>query len=82
MTNPIGGLTANNAAFNWMNRVDAVRGLCSFRGNNPSLLLNSEKQLTSDMLNDRLGYKAGMLQQDGLKKLSDENIKRTFSTFA
>lgn len=81
MIKPVGRLSANNAAFNWMNASSSLTNLCSFSGN-PASLLSSEKNLTSNMLNDSLTYKAGMLQDQSMKKLSDENIKRTFSTFA
>lgn len=80
MIKPVGRLSANNAAFNWMNASNSLTSL-SFSGN-PASLLSSEKNLTSNMLNDSLTYKAGMLQDQSMKKLSDENIKRTFSTFA
>jgi len=74
-------LSANNAAFNWMNSANALIGLTSFTGN-ANQLRRSELGLTLGMLNNGLNYKAGMLQEDSMKKISDANIKRTFSTFA
>jgi hypothetical protein len=82
MVNPINRLNANNAAYNWMSSANSIMGLCSFSGANSLMLLNSEKQLTSDMFRDTTLYKASLLQEETAKKLSDENIKRTFSTFA
>lgn len=81
MTNPIGGLTASNAAFNWMSAAQARIGLLSFKGNSASLLA-ADKQLTCDMFNDSLMYKVGLLQEETNKKIRDANIKRTFSIFA
>jgi len=81
MTNRIGGLTAGNAAFNWMNASNSLMGLTAFRGNSRSLL-SAEQNLTSGMLNDSLMYKAGLLQEESMKKIQNENIKRTFSIFA
>ena len=80
MTNRIGGLTANNAAFNWMNASNSLMNL-SFRGNSSSLL-SSEKGLNASMLNDSFIYKAALLQEESMKKVQNENIKRTFSIFA
>lgn len=83
---PVSRLSSNNAAFNWMNASSSLVGLCSFTGNsntnNFRNLKSAELGLTLGMLNDSLNYKAGMLQEQSMKKLSDENIKRTFSTFA
>lgn len=75
--------TANNAAYNWMRASDSLMSLCSFTGNvNPMFLLNADQQLTSDMATNATLYKISMAREESLKKLSDENIKRTFSTFA
>lgn len=71
MTNPIGGLTAYNAAYNWMS---AANSLMSFKGNSTALQLQ--------MLNDGVAYKAGLLMQESQDKITKDNIKRTFSTFA
>ena len=71
MTNPIGGLTANYAAYNWMN---AANSLMTFKGNST--------YLQQQMLNDSLNYKAGLLMQETQDKLTKDNIKRTFSVFA
>lgn len=81
MTNRIGGLSASDAAFNYMNAANSLTNLCSFSAN-PNSLLAAEKQLQFDMFNDSLSYKARLAQDESLKKLTDENIKRQFSTFA
>lgn len=81
MTNPIGRLSANNAAYNWMNASNSLIGLCSFRGNSASLM-SAERNLRLNMLNDSLNYRAGLLMDESMKKVQDENIKRTFSMFA
>ena len=78
---PVGRLSSNNAAFNWMNASNSLMGLCSF-GGNTDRLRRAELGLTLGMLNDSLNYKAGILQEESARKLSKENIKRTFSTFA
>lgn len=82
MTNPIGRLSANNAAYNLMNASNSLIRLCSFTGGNPTSLLSAEKNLTTNMLNDSLIYKAGLLMDESQDKLAKENIKRTFSIFA
>lgn len=82
MTNPIGGLTANNAAYNWMSSANSLRNLASFGGGNSDALLAAEKRLTSNMLNDSVKYRAGLLMQESQDKIAKENIKRTFSIFA
>lgn len=81
MTNPIGGLTASNAAYNYMNSANALMNLCSFKGGNSASLLSAEKSLTLGMLNDSLRYKAGLLMQESQDKLAKENIKHTFTMF-
>lgn len=81
MIKPVGRLTSNEAASNWMSAADSRVGLCNLAGT-PSTIISMDKNLTSNMLNDSLTYKAGLLQEESLKKLSNENIKRSFSTFA
>lgn len=81
MTNRIGGLTANNAAYNWMSSASALNAL-SFRGGNGASLLSQEKSLRTSMLNDGVSYKAGLLMDETQHRLQKENIKRTFSIFA
>lgn len=71
MTNPIGSLTANNAAYRWMS---AANSLMTFKGNSTPLQLQ--------MLNDSLAYRAGLLMQESQDRITKENIKRTFSIFA
>lgn len=79
---PVGRLSANDAAFNYMNASNSLTSLCTFTGADRRSLLSSELKLRRDMLNDSLNYKAALLQEATLKKLSEENIKRSFSTFA
>ena len=79
MVNPISRLTANNAAYSWMNSANA---LMSFNGENGSSLLSNENLLRTNMLNDSLNYKASLLMDETNKKLVNEDIKRTFSIFA
>lgn len=84
MTNRIGGLSANNAAFNWMNASNSLMGLMSFKGNlnSQGSLLSAEKNLTLGMLNNDLLYNATVYQEDAIRKARNENIKRSFSIFA
>ncbi len=81
MTNRIGGLRAGDAAYNYMSAANSLTNLCSCPST-PNSLLASEKQLQFGMLNDDLSYKARLAQDESLKKLTDENVKRSFSTFA
>lgn len=81
IVSPISRLTANNAAYNWMNASNALMGLINFQGN-PRTLMAAEQALNSSMLQSSLLYKTSLLQEESLKKLEDQNIKRTFSTFA
>lgn len=78
---PISRLSANNAAFNWMNSANSLMGLISF-GGSPRSLLAAEQQLTMGMLTDSFKYRAYNAMADSQEKLEKENIKRTFSTFA
>lgn len=81
MIQPINRLNANNAAYNWMNSADALRGL-AFTGNgNMRSLLSAENNLTTQMLNDSLIYRASLLMEESQDKINKENIKRTFSMF-
>lgn len=82
MTNPIGGLTSNNAAYNWMSAANSLRNLTSFGRGNSASLLAAEKRLNISMLNDSIAYRAGLLMQESQDKIAKENIKRTFSIFA
>lgn len=81
MTNQIGGLTATNAAYNWMNAANARLGLLSFKGNMQQAH-NRDKQLQANMLNYSLQYRAGLLMEEQNKKLTEKNIERSFSIFA
>lgn len=71
MTNRVGTLTANSAAYN---RMSAANSLMSFKGNSTALQLQ--------MLNDSLRYKAGLMMEKTEDTITKENIKRTFSIFA
>lgn len=81
MIKPIGRLSANNAAFNWMNAANSLTNLTNSNMDSRSKI-SFEKRLTADMLNDSLMYKASLLQEESMDKVRKENIKRTFSTFA
>lgn len=81
MTNPIGSLTANNAAYNWMSSANALMGL-SFRGGNSASLLAQENLLTTGMMQDQWLWEEGNLMQESQNKITKDNIKRTFSVFA
>lgn len=81
MIQPINRLSANNAAYNWMNSADALRNL-AFTGNgNMRSLLSAENNLTTKMLNDSVIYQASLLMEKSQDKINKENIKRTFSMF-
>lgn len=86
MIKPIGGLTiANSAAFNIMKDQQSMLGLLSFAGSSNANLASLNKQetmLQQRMLQNSLLYKIGLLQEESMKKLQNENIKRSFSTFA
>jgi len=85
MIKPIGGLTASNAAFNVMSAQQSMLGLLSFAGSgnaNPAFLAASEAQLQQSILQNSLMYKLGLAQEKVEKKLQEDNIKRSFSTFA
>lgn len=82
MTNPIGGLSAINAAYGWMSAANSLRNLSFCGGASNSNTLDNEKSLRLSMLNDSFNYKAYSLMDEQQKKLRDENIKRSFSTFA
>jgi len=69
-----------------MQSSNALMGLISFAGTNPNVdlgKLNSvEKNLMMKMLNDSFIYKISQAQEKQLKKLEQDNIKHSFSTFA
>lgn len=81
MTNRTGVLTANYAAYNCMNSANSLRAL-SFGAGNSASLLSQENRYRTSMLNDGVNYKAGLLMQETNDKITKDNIKRTFSTFA
>lgn len=75
----------NNAAFGYMSAANSLQNLISFNGlQNQSLesLNAADKSLTLSMLQNSLIYKISALREKSCKKLQDENIKRSFSTFA
>jgi len=79
-------LTALNSAYSGMSASNALMRLTasagSFTGGSTRALLASEQQLSNDMLTNSFTYRAAMAQEDAMKKLEKENIKRSFSTFA
>lgn len=75
----------NNAAFGWMSASNALLNLASSPGlqyMNLAAVNQAEQNLTLSMLQNSLIYKISEQQEKSYKKLQDENIKRTFSTFA
>lgn len=80
MTNRTGALTANNAAYNWMSSANSLMAL-SFGGGNGASLLSSENNLRLSMLNDSVDYQAGLLMDETARKITHDNIKRTFDVF-
>lgn len=75
----------NNASFGMISASNSLMQFCSASGmqnQNPANLLANEQRLTQSMLNNSLLYKIASVQEESMKKLSDENIKRSFSTFA
>lgn len=82
MTNPIGGLTASNAAYNWMSAANSLLALSSCNTGNTASLFAAEKRLRLNMLNDEVAYQAGLLMQESQDKITKDNIERTFSIFA
>lgn len=77
---PAGRLSANDAAFNWMSAANqiAFTGCCGKPGNT----LSADKNLTLEMLNDSFEYQAYSAMADSQDRITKENIKRSFSTFA
>ncbi len=79
-------LTAINSAYSAMSASNAMMRLTasagSFTGMDSRSLLASEQRLSRDVLTNSFTYKAAMAQEEALKKLEKENIKRSFSTFA
>ena len=82
MVGTVSRLSANNAAFNSMMASNSIMNL-AFRGNGQSTanLFATEKNLQTQMANDRLMYKANLLLEDSFDKLQKEKIKRTFNIF-
>ena len=80
-------LTASNSAYSGMSASNALMRLTASAGSftggmSTRALLASEQQLSNDMLTNSLTYRAAMAQEEALKKIQDQNIKRSFSTFA
>lgn len=85
VTTRVGGKSLYDAAYGWQNAAGSLTNLSCSGGNcdnRPNSLLSAEQKLNFGMLNDSLAYKAGLQQEESLKKLTDENIKRSFSVFA
>lgn len=80
--------STNTAAYNMMCASDSLRELCSgstcpFTGGMDLHSLNrAELRLTRDLFQNSLVYRTSLLQEQTFNKLSHENIKRSFSTFA
>lgn len=73
----------NNASFSMMNNSEAMMGL--MRGTSSrdiNSIHQAEKGLQMDRLNNQTEYSAYSLMEDSARKLRNDNIKRTFSTFA
>ncbi len=85
MIKPVGGLTANTAAYNVIAAQQSMLNLLSFAGSgyaNPAFLASTETRLQQDIMQNSLRYKLGLAQEKMEKKLQKDNIERTFSTFA
>lgn len=82
MTNPVGRLSANNAAFNWMNASNSLMKVPPVVIGNSSYNVAFGKNLETQMLNDSFNYKAYSAMADSQEKLQKANVKRSFSTFA
>lgn len=76
----------NNAAYGMMQTSNALMQMVSFAGTNPNVdlgkLHSAENALMMKMLNDSFIYKISQAQEKQLKKLEQDNIKRSFSVFA
>lgn len=77
--------TTSNAAFGMMSNADALMGLGRNSGmsfQNLDNLHAIDKKLTLEMLKNKFLYMIGYAQADSFQKIKEDNIKRTFSTFA
>lgn len=74
----------NNASYGMQQDSNSMLGLIRNAGSSQDskALLNSEKGLMADKIKNETTYKASELMEQSQKKVQDENIKRTFDTFA
>ena len=72
----------NNASFGIMNNCESMTSMMRNGSMGSSSILKAEKGLQMDNLNKSLEYSAYGLMEDSAKKLRNDNIKRSFSTFA
>ena len=77
------GMT-NNASYGMQQDSNSMLGLIRNAGSDQDskALLGFEKNLASDKIKNETTYKASELMEQSQKKVQDENIKRTFDTFA
>lgn len=84
MTNPVGSLQANNAAYNWMQavniRIAQTRNEISF-GTNYAALHAADSKLERSMLQDSFEYRAYTALDDMNRRIEKQKIKRSFSIF-
>lgn len=75
---------ASNAQFGAQQNSEAMLGLVRNAGLNSDskALLGFEKKLSTDKIKNETSAKAYELMEQSQKKVQDENIKRSFSTFA
>lgn len=75
---------ANNASFAAQQNSDAMRGLTRNASPNSDskALLGFENRLNSDKIKNGIASNAYELMEQSQKKVRDENIKRSFDTFA
>ncbi|MPN64401.1 hypothetical protein SDC9_212173 [bioreactor metagenome] len=80
--NPIGRIS--DSAFSVQQNNNAIMSMTRNAGDFDDLssVQKAEKQLKFDTLNKKLMYDASSLMQESQKKVQDEDIKRSFSTFA
>lgn len=70
MTNPVGSLQANSAAFRWQQNADRILHFCG-----------NSKDMELQMQQDSFQYKAYNEMQDTNDRITKQNIKRTFEMF-
>lgn len=74
----------SNATFGVQQNSNTMLGQIRSAGSSsdPSALSNSETKLTASNLNNETAVNAWEMMDKSQKKVQDENIKRSFSTFA